>query len=81
MERALRGTASALSVTRGVEFIPAYDWEVTLAAPPYVTASGSRGTGQGIGDWPLFLVKYRLGYANENNGDYIVTAFFQMSNQ
>ena len=63
-----------------VEFIPAYDWEVILAAPPYVSASGPRGTGQGIGDWPLFLVKYRMAYANENNGDYIVTAFFQMSN-
>src|SRR5262249_25555680 len=58
-----------------IEIIPAYDWEVILAEP-YVSASGPRGTGQGIGDWPLFLVKYRLAYANENNGDYIVTALF-----
>ena len=27
----------------------------------------------------MFLVKYRLISANKDNGDYIVTAFFQMS--
>ena len=32
-----------------------------------------------MGDWPAFLVKYRLISANKDNGDYIVTAFFQMS--
>jgi hypothetical protein len=62
-----------------IEFIPAYNWEVILAAPPYVTASGPRGTAEGWGDWPAFLVKYRLISANKENGDYIVTAFFQMS--
>ena len=62
-----------------VELIPAYNWEVILAPPPYVTASGPKGTGQGTGDWPMFLVKYRLLSANKDNGDYIVTAFFQMS--
>ena len=62
-----------------VELIPAYNWEVILAPPPYVTASGPKGTGQGWGDWPAFLVKYRLISANKDNGDYIVTAFFQMS--
>ena len=59
-----------------VELIPAYNWEVILAPPPYVTASGPKGTGQGAGDWPAFLVKYRLLSANKDNGDYIVTAFF-----
>jgi hypothetical protein len=62
-----------------VEFIPAYNWEVILAAPSYETATGPKGTGQGWGDWPAFLVKYRLLSANKDNGDYIVTAFFQMS--
>jgi hypothetical protein len=62
-----------------VELIPAYNWEIILAPPPYVTASGPKGTGQGTGDWPMFLVKYRLLSANKDNGDYIVTAFFQMS--
>jgi hypothetical protein len=62
-----------------IELIPAYNWEVILAAPPYMTATGPRGTAQGLGDWPAFLIKYRFISANKDNGDYIVTAFFQMS--
>jgi hypothetical protein len=62
-----------------LELIPAYNWEVILAAPPYETATGPKGAGQGWGDWPAFLIKYRLLSANKDNGDYIVTAFFQMS--
>ncbi|MEW6438426.1 MAG: hypothetical protein AB1508_14805 [Pseudomonadota bacterium] len=62
-----------------VELIPAWPLEVILAAPPYETASGPKGDAQGWGDWPAFLVKYRLISANKDNGDYIVTAFFQMS--
>jgi hypothetical protein len=62
-----------------VEFIPAYDWEVIVAPPPYETASGPKGTGVGWGDWPAFLAKYRIISANEQSGNYIVTAFFQMS--
>jgi hypothetical protein len=62
-----------------VELIPAYNWEVILAPPPYVTASGPKGTAEGWGDWPAFLVKYRFISANEQNGNYIVTGFFQMS--
>jgi len=62
-----------------VELIPAYNWEVILAAPPYETASGPKGSAEGWGDWPAFLVKYRIASANQQNGDYIVTAFFQMS--
>jgi hypothetical protein len=62
-----------------VELIPAYNWEVILAPPPYETANGPKGDVQGWGDWPAFLVKYRLLSANKDNGDYIVTAFFQMS--
>ncbi len=60
-----------------VEFIPAYNWEVIVAAPSYVTASGPKGSAEGWGDWPAFLVKYRLLSANQQNGDYIVTAFLQ----
>jgi hypothetical protein len=62
-----------------IELIPAYNWEVIFAAPPYETATGPKGTAQGFGDWPAFLVKYRLASGNAQNGDYIVTAFFQMS--
>jgi hypothetical protein len=60
-----------------VEFIPAYNWEVILAPPPYVTASGPKGTAEGWGDWPAFLVKYRFISANEQNGNYIRQASFR----
>jgi hypothetical protein len=62
-----------------VEFIPTYDTEVILAAPPIISASGPKGTQTSAGDWPAFLVKYRFISANEQNGNYIVTGFFQMS--
>jgi len=62
-----------------LEFIPAWNWEVIVATPPWATASGPRGNAEGVGDWPAFLVKYRLLSANKDNGDYIVTAFFQMT--
>jgi len=62
-----------------VEFIPAYNIEVIVAVPPYVTASGPKGDAWGWGDWPVFLVKYRFLSANRENGDYIVTGFFQMT--
>ena len=62
-----------------VELIPFYNVEAILATPPYVTASGPKGNAEGWGDWPAFLVKYRFISANQQNGDYIVTGFFQMS--
>ena len=62
-----------------VEFIPAYDVELIVAAPPYETASGPKGDAWGWGDYPLFLAKYRFLSANRDNGDYIVTGFFQMT--
>lgn len=62
-----------------VEFIPFYNVEAIVAAPPYETATGPKGTGEGWGDWPSFLLKYRFISANAQNGDYIVTGFFQMS--
>ncbi len=62
-----------------VEFIPAWPLEVILATPPYETATGPKGNAQGWGDWPAFLVKYRFLAANKENGDFIFTGFFQMS--
>jgi hypothetical protein len=62
-----------------IEFIPSYDWEVILAPPPYETATGPKGTASGFGDWPMFLIKYRIASANEEHGNYIVTTFFQMT--
>ena len=62
-----------------VELIPFYNVEAILAAPPYETATGPKGNAEGWGDWPAFLLKYRFLSANAQNGDYIVTGFFQMS--
>jgi hypothetical protein len=64
---------------KGLEIIPAYNWEVILAPPPYETASGPKGSAEGWGDWPAFLLKYRFIAANEQNGNYILTAFLQTS--
>lgn len=61
------------------EIIPTYYTEVILAAPPIENAWGPKGVGQGPGDWPAFLVKDRFISANEENGNYIVTGFFQVS--
>lgn len=61
------------------ELIPTPYTEVILAAPSAVNAWGPKGVGQGPGDWPLFLVKDRFFSANEENGNYILSGFFQMS--
>jgi hypothetical protein len=61
------------------ELIPTPDTEIIIAAPPMESAWGPKGYGQGVGDWPMFLAKYRFISANEQNGNYIVTGFFQMS--
>ena len=38
-----------------VEFIPTYNSQITLGAPPTVSAVGPRGTQTSQGDWPAFL--------------------------
>ncbi len=58
---------------KGFEFIPAQNIEVILGIPPYETRSVPNNEG-GIGDENL-LVKYRILSANEENGNYILTAF------
>jgi hypothetical protein len=62
-----------------IEFIPTYNTEIILGAPPVISASGPKGTQTSAGDWPAFLAKYRFISANEQNGNYIVSGFFQMS--
>ena len=61
------------------ELIPTYYTELILAAPPIENAWGPKGPGQGPGDWPMFLVKDRFISANEQDGNYILSGFFQMS--
>jgi len=62
-----------------MEIIPAYNVEAIVAIPPYESANGPKGDATGWGDWPMFLFKYRFFSANEQNGNYIVTGFFQMT--
>jgi len=65
---------------KGIEFIPTYDTEIILAPPPIEQVTSPKGVvTTSPGDWPVFLAKYRIISGNEQNGNYIVSAFFQMS--
>lgn len=63
-------------VSKGLEFIPAKNIEIILAVPGYVV--NNPDSPNGFADWQ-FLVKYRIAAKNEQHGNYILTAFFQMS--
>ena len=69
-------TTDNYGVSKGLEIIPAKNVEVIVAVPPYVV--NNPDSPDGFGDWQ-FLVKYRLAAANEEHGNYILTAFYQMS--
>jgi hypothetical protein len=65
---------------KGIEVIPTYNTELIFGVPPYddvTTAKGANPTGWA--DYPALLFKYRLLSANEQQGNYIVTAFLQTS--
>jgi hypothetical protein len=62
---------------KGLEFIPFQNTEVIVGIPAYETRNKPNGT-SGFADESL-LFKYRLLSANEENGDYIVTAFLGVS--
>jgi hypothetical protein len=62
---------------KGLELIPAERVEVILVAPPAYIVHNNPLVRDGFGDWG-FLVKYRILSSNEENGNYILTAFFQM---
>ena len=68
-------------VGKGVEIIPSEHTEVIIGIPPYETRTSNAGKtlADGWGDWPAFLVKYRFASANEDQGNYAVSGFFQMS--
>lgn len=63
-------------VSKGLEIIPQKHIEVILGEPPYV--KNNPDSPNGWGDW-FFLVKYRIAAGNEEHGNYILTAFYQMS--
>jgi hypothetical protein len=63
--------------SKGVELIPFQNTEVIIGVPGYLNRNTPKHS-DGWADWP-FLVKYRLLSANEENGNYIVTAFMGFS--
>jgi hypothetical protein len=56
---------------KGLELIPTKQTEIILGVPPYQVPANDPNGG---GNIPITL-KYRLGAANEEGGNYIVTAF------
>jgi hypothetical protein len=70
-------TTDNYGVNKGLEIIPAKNVEAILAVPAYIV-NNPDSAHDGFGDWQ-FLVKYRIAAANEEHGNYILTAFFQMS--
>ncbi len=61
---------------KGLELIPCEDVEVILGVPAWDRRNKPAGT-DGFGD-ESFLLKYRLASANQEHGDYIVTAFLSL---
>ena len=65
---------------KGLELIPFDPVEVIIGMPPYIEKSiPGKPSVNGLNDWPFLLVKYRILSANEQNGNYILTAFLQGS--
>ena len=62
---------------KGLELIPLEKVEVIFNVPPYIDHN-NRAVKNGFGD-VAFLVKYRFISANEENGNYILTAFLGWS--
>ncbi|HET9407578.1 MAG TPA: hypothetical protein VFO39_10100 [Candidatus Sulfotelmatobacter sp.] len=63
--------------SKGLELIPTEKIEVILNTPPYLAHHDPK-TRDGFGD-AAFLVKYRMLAANEERGNYILTAFLGWS--
>ena len=76
-QRQRGATTENIGNGKGVSFIPAPRLEVIIGIPPYFVHSDPHRQ-DGWGD-ETFQVKYRLASGNEQNGNYIVTAFFAAS--
>ncbi len=63
---------------KGLELIPQRHIEVILVAPPAYVVHNNPKVRDGFGDWS-FLVKYRIVARNEERGNYILTAFLQVT--
>jgi hypothetical protein len=64
-------------VGKGIELIPQENIETIIGVPAFLNRNMPRNT-DGFADW-TFLVKLRLLSANEEHGNYIVTAFMGFS--
>lgn len=67
--------------SKGLELIPFQNTEIILGIPGWVAHNGTQRPGGDTDGWAdeTFLIKYRLLSANEDNGNYIVTAFMGFS--
>lgn len=63
---------------KGLELIPQKNIEVILVAPPAYIVHNNPRVQDGFGDWS-FLLKYRVAAGNEEHGNYILTAFLQVT--
>lgn len=64
---------------KGLELIPAERIQLIFGLPPYDERRGRNADANGFGDWPFLLMKYRILSANEQQGNYVLTAFLQGS--
>ncbi len=62
--------------SKGLELIAQRHVEIFLVAPPPYIVHNNPGVKDGFGDWG-FIFKYRIVAANEQHGNYILTAYFQ----
>jgi hypothetical protein len=70
-------TAENYGGSKGLEVIPWKNVEVIFIEPPYIVHNAS-GVLDGLGDFQI-LTKYRIVARNEESGNFILTAFFQVS--
>ena len=66
-----------LGSSKGLELIPFEKVQISAAVPPYIFHNNP-AVQDGFGDFGV-LVKYRLLSANEENGNYIITAFLDVT--
>lgn len=78
-QQSLKGgrTLTIFGSGKGLEFIAAEDLQFIVGVPPWETQNTTPDK-NGWGD-ETFLMKYRLAAANEQDGDYVVTAFMGMT--
>ncbi len=79
---------SVIDLNKSLELIVADTTEIQIGPPPYDVRSGVAGTGRtnkgaiqslaGFNDWPFFRVKQRLLSSPESEGDYVLSALFQI---